>query len=141
MTVADRVEAFETTTQKTLEWLRELEEEMELENRRRSYEILRAYFHALRDRLTVEEVAQLGAQLPMLLRGVYYEGWRPSHKPEKMNAREFLDHVAEEGLLVGMDETERAVRAATKVLWSHVSVGEVDDVIGSLPRDIRSLLL
>jgi uncharacterized protein (DUF2267 family) len=29
--------------------------------------------HALRDRLTVEEASDLAAQLPMLIRGLYYE--------------------------------------------------------------------
>ncbi|HEY5940705.1 MAG TPA: non-homologous end-joining DNA ligase [Gemmatimonadales bacterium] len=32
----------------------------------------------LRDRLTVEETAHPGAQLPMLIRGSYYAGWEPS---------------------------------------------------------------
>jgi len=40
---------------------------------RRAYNALRAVLHALRDRLTTEEIAQFGAQLPTFVRGVYYE--------------------------------------------------------------------
>jgi uncharacterized protein (DUF2267 family) len=49
--------------------------------------------HALRDRLTVNEAAQFGAQLPMLVRGIYYEGWDPTRLPVKMNREEFLQRV------------------------------------------------
>ena len=137
----EHIDAFDTTIQKTYEWLRELNVEMGMDNRRRAYEILRAYFHALRDRLTIDECAQLAAQLPMLLRGVYYEGWDPSHKPEKLDADQFLDRVTREANLIGRDEAEGAVRAATVVMEHHVSSGEIDQVLASLPRSIQALLV
>ncbi|HEX6509337.1 MAG TPA: DUF2267 domain-containing protein [Chloroflexota bacterium] len=140
MRAVDHVEAFDTTVQKTYEWLHELDEEMGTENVRRAYEMMRAYLHALRDRLPIQEAAQLAAQMPMLLRGVYYEGWRPSHKPDKMHADEFLEYVAREGLLDGPEEAEVAVRASTAVLLRHVSAGEMVDVLSTLPEDIRQIL-
>jgi hypothetical protein len=58
---------------------------------------LRATLHALRDRLTVEEVAQLGAQLPMLIRGFYYEGWDPTGKPlRERHEEQFLVRISRE---------------------------------------------
>jgi uncharacterized protein (DUF2267 family) len=57
-------------------------------NRHKAYLALRATLHALRDRLTVEEVAQLGAQLPTLIRGFYYEGWDPTGKPLRVRHKE-----------------------------------------------------
>jgi uncharacterized protein (DUF2267 family) len=67
------IDVFETTLHKTNGWRKELLEELDWQDRHAAYLALRATLHALRDRLTVEEVAELGAQLPMLIRGFYYE--------------------------------------------------------------------
>lgn len=68
------LEVFDATTQKTNEWLDEIMFELALEERHTAYAALRGTLHALRDRLPLEETAHLGAQLPMLVRGFYYEG-------------------------------------------------------------------
>lgn len=50
--------------------------------------------HCLRDRLSVDQAAHLSAQLPLLVRGIYYESYHPAGKPEKVRSRaEFLEHV------------------------------------------------
>lgn len=94
---ATGLEVFDRTLHKTHAWLKAIMEELGTEDRHKAYLALRAVLHALRDRLTVEEVAQLAAQLPMLVRGLYYEGWDPTGKPLKERHKEaFLAHVAEE---------------------------------------------
>jgi uncharacterized protein (DUF2267 family) len=136
----DRPDAIDTTVQKTYQWLRELALELGGVGRDDAYDVLRGFLHTLRDRLTVQEAADLGAQLPMLIRGLYYEGWTPSRMPVKMKALEFLESFsAESGY--GLDVTsEFALKAANRILWRHVTAGEALDVWNSLPEDIRSLL-
>ena len=72
------LKVFDTTVQETNTWLRGLMENLHLTDRQEAYHDLRVTLHALRDRLTVEEAAHLAAQLPMLIRGLYYEGGTPT---------------------------------------------------------------
>jgi uncharacterized protein (DUF2267 family) len=133
-----RPDAIDTTVQKTYRWLREIGEEVGNISRDEAYDILRGFLHVLRDRLTVDEAAHLGAQLPMLIRGLYYEGWDPSRVPRKMKAGEFLESFI---LQARTDAaTEEALRAANLVLRRHITEGEALDVLFSLPRDIREML-
>ncbi|MDQ4142661.1 MAG: DUF2267 domain-containing protein [Actinomycetota bacterium] len=123
-------------------WLKDLAAELGTDDRRHAYRVLRAFFHVLRDRLTVDEAADLAAQLPPLLRGIYYEGWKPSRTPETYRDREtFQARLAEEALLAGATEASLAAEGAAKVLRRHVSAGEFDDVLELLPADVRALLV
>jgi hypothetical protein len=67
---------FDTTVQETNLWLKAIMESLHTDDRHLAYLSLRATLHALRDRLGSENAVHLAAQLPMLLRGLYYEGWR-----------------------------------------------------------------
>ena len=132
--------SIESTIHTTNSWLKELVEELGWQDRERAYHAMGAVLHALRDRLTVAEAADLGAQLPMLIRGLYYEGWNPNGKPVKERRKEdFLAHIAM--ACRGQDEIfpEEVAWAVFKVLEKHVSAGEIGDVKHVLPAEIRSL--
>ncbi|HLF23318.1 MAG TPA: DUF2267 domain-containing protein [Burkholderiales bacterium] len=136
---SETTDVFAQTIDLTGRWLDEIMGETGW-NARRAYAALRAVLHVLRDRLTVDETAHLGAQLPMLVRGLYYEGWRPSRHPLKYRHKEdFLQRIAEH--FPGLDEAEResAARAVFKTLARNVTGGEIQDVINQLPADVRAL--
>jgi uncharacterized protein (DUF2267 family) len=136
------VDAVERGVHKTNEWLAELADELQTEDRETAWRILRAYLQVLRDRLTVDEAAQLAAQLPHVLRGVFYEGFDPGHQPEKIRDRdEFLARLADRAQLGDDAEAAQAACAATRVLRRHVSAGEIDDMLAQLPQEIRDVLV
>ena len=133
------LQTFDHTIHQTNTWLKELMDDLG-PDRQRAYDALRAVLHTLRDRLTVEEATDLGAQLPMLVRGIYYEGWNPAKTPEKLRSRdEFLSRVAERLANVRPINPEDAARAVFGVLDRHVTAGETADVRGMLPQDVQSL--
>jgi uncharacterized protein (DUF2267 family) len=134
------LEIFDATVHKTNSWLKEVMQEIHRDDRRKAYLALRATLHALRDRLTVEEVAQLGAQLPMLVRGFYYEGWDPIRKPVKLRDREeFLSLLEEKFRADDTLNPELIARAVFKVLANRITAGEIEDVKHMLPAEIRGL--
>jgi uncharacterized protein (DUF2267 family) len=136
---------FDSTIQKTNSWLKDLMEELDSPDKHpdkhKAYQALRATLHALRDRLTVEEGAQFAAQLPMLIRGLYYEGWDPRGKPLRARHKEqflaAIDHECRSS--DGSSDPERGARAVFSVLAQHVSNGEIEDVKHVLPAELREL--
>jgi uncharacterized protein (DUF2267 family) len=137
---ATGLEVFDTTLQKTNSWLKDLMEVLGWPDRHKAYLALRATLHALRDRLTVEEVAQLGAQLPMLIRGFYYEGWDPTNKPLRVRHREqFLERILQAFRRDDGIDPEKVARAVFTVLEKRVTEGEIEDVKHVLPAELRDL--
>ncbi|TMK25056.1 MAG: DUF2267 domain-containing protein [Actinobacteria bacterium] len=134
------VDGIERSVQKTNRWLSELASELGLEDREQAWRVLRAYLQLLRDQVTVDEAAQLAAQLPVVLRGAFYEGFDPGHQQAKLRDRdEFLAAFAQLTQL-DQDEAAQAVEAATRVLRRHISAGEFDDVLSQLPTQLREVL-
>ena len=137
---ATGIDAFDTTIQKTHIWLDDLMQELYFQDRQIAYLAMRATLHALRDRLTVDEVAQLAAQLPMLVRGFYYEGWDPSGKPLRDRRKEqFLERIEREFFGADRLGSERVARAVFAVLARRVSAGEIEDIRHVLPAELRDL--
>jgi uncharacterized protein (DUF2267 family) len=130
---------FDSTLHATNTWLKDLMHEMDWDDRQRAYHALREVLHALRDRLPVGEAAALAAQLPLLVRGVYYEGWHPADKPLKQRRDAFLAHLADALRVRGPEQAVPIARAVFRVLSRHVSHGEVEHVRRALPADFRDL--
>jgi len=135
------VGVFNKTLEKTETWLSHLQTTMGWQDPHKAYMALRAVLHALRDRLLPDETANLAAQLPMLIRGFFYEGWHPAHKPLKYRHKdEFLQQVAKETPWLEGPELERAVTAVFEVLSSELGAnGEIAQVREQLPAELREL--
>jgi uncharacterized protein (DUF2267 family) len=70
------LEVFDETVHKSNRWLKEIDEVLG-SDRHQAYQALRAVLHCLRDRLTVNEAAQLGDQLRMFVASITKRGTRP----------------------------------------------------------------
>ncbi|NLX05291.1 MAG: DUF2267 domain-containing protein [Phycisphaerae bacterium] len=133
-------EIFESTLQKTHHWLEDIRRQMDWEDEQRAYVALRAVLHTLRDRLTVDEAVHLGAQLPMLIRGLYYEGWTPADKPVKIrDVDEFAGVVADYFVNYPDIDGKCICSAVFGVIGNRISEGEVEDVVNMLPKEIQQL--
>jgi uncharacterized protein (DUF2267 family) len=134
------VSVFNKTEQKTMHWINGIAASMGSTDTQRSYKILRAVLHATRDRLIPDEAVQLGAQLPMLVRGFYYEGWHPHDKPKKYRHKtEFLAEVKKNVPDLDNVQLERAVTAVFETLESEMPGGELEQVRHALPAELREL--
>jgi uncharacterized protein (DUF2267 family) len=122
-------------------WINDVAEELGTEDSHEAYRVLRAFLHALRDHLSVDETAQLAAQLPIFVRGVFYEAWDPSRTPERArDVDSFLTKIATEARLAGETQASFAATAAYRVLQRHISPGEAASVLHELPEHLRDLL-
>ncbi|MDT7616610.1 MAG: hypothetical protein QOF00_4057, partial [Pseudonocardiales bacterium] len=110
------------------------------ERRNQSYDGLHTVLHALRDRLTVEEAAQLSAQLPLLIRGIYFEGWDPAKVPMKMHRNDFLERINSEFRYEVPGGAERLFEVVIDALRRFISEGEWQHVRASLPKDLATVL-
>ncbi|GEM_PF-189156 len=126
------------TVQLTNTWLKRLVDEHHFADRRHAYSALRATLHALRDRLTAQQATHLGAQLPLLVRGIYYEGWHLTDKPVlDRHLNEFLSRVAD-NLPPSFPQDPRTVsQAVFDLLWKELDFGESSKVVGELPGELR----
>jgi uncharacterized protein (DUF2267 family) len=132
------IDIFEAAIQKTHLWLTEVMEELKWTDRHKAYLALRATLHALRDRLTTEEAVHLGAQLPMLIRGFYYEGWKPDSKPlRKMEKEIFLNKINSYFRNDPTVNAEEVTRAIFRILSKKISGGEIEDIKRMLPEELR----
>jgi uncharacterized protein (DUF2267 family) len=134
------IPAFDKTVQLSNSWLTELMQAVDWDEKYRAYRLLRATLHALRDRLPAHEAVHLGAQLPMLIRGLYYEGWHLQDKtPSDRTKAAFFAGIEEAFSKDPNADTEALVKAVFALLARKVSAGEIGDIKHVLPPEVRSL--
>lgn len=133
--------AFDRTLEKSYEWVTDVMRELDERDPRVAFRALRAVLHGVRDRLPAAEAIDLAAEMPMLIRGLYFEGWRIAGKPIKVRTRDaFLAVVLENLGPVGTPQPPgRVAHAVLRVIGKHISGGEVSDVLQAMPEDLRRL--
>ncbi len=128
-------------------FLKELAGELGLEypaQKDKALRILRTVLHTLRDRISAEESLDLIAQLPLIIKGIYVDGWRTSTHPIKRfkHVDEFVQAIMERDPNDFKDpqETLQTIKKVFKVIERHVSEGEIKDIKSVLPEELRELL-
>lgn len=132
----------DTAVNTSRRWLHELVERLQLpeEEAGRALHALRAGLHAIRDRLPTTEAVHLGAQLPTLVRGIYYDGFRLTNDESKIRTRaEMIQRVQRELEPDKRLSAPAVLHAVIDLLEKHVSPGEIEKVVSTLPKAIAEL--
>jgi uncharacterized protein (DUF2267 family) len=136
---ATGLDVFDKTLQTTHIWLDEIMAKLG-PDRQVAWHVLGAVLHALRDRLPIGLAVHLGAQLPLLVRGLYYDQWHPSEQTLKeRSAEQFLDHVRERLHDIRPVNVLDAAQVTFQVLNHHVDPHQIEKVRQALPENIRAL--
>lgn len=139
--LATHIDAINDTVQKTQIWLKSLEEDGPFDSEAQAYSALRAVLHSFRDRLTVDEAVKFASQLPMLVRGIYFEGWRPPLAPNswEQSREDFYASIKESLPRNETIDPEHASMAVFRLLKREMSPGLVENAKAQLPGPIKEL--
>lgn len=137
---ATGLDVFDKTLQTTNTWLNEITEQIG-PDRQIAWKVLSVVLHKLRDRLPLGLAVHLGAELPILIRGVYYDQFEPAKLPTDWNLDAFVAETERWLSDVRPINPQDAIRAVMKVLSHYVPPGQIDKVRGALPADIREFWL
>lgn len=134
---ATGLDVIDRTLHTTNIWLDEIMEDLG-PDRQFAWHVLGTVLRGLRDRLSPDLAAHLGAQLPLLVRGAYYERYRPAKTPERLRSLdEFLSGIGDELSMTRPVNAEDAFRVVCRVLDRHIEGGQTRKVWEALPEDIR----
>lgn len=137
---AQDLKVIDHSVQLTHEWINDMAGRLGWVSKRSALRLLRVTLHAIRDHLQVAEVAHLSAQLPLMIRGIYFDGWSPERTPFKdRHAYEFIGSISG-----SLDDTEEFrgredIICVFDLLNARISAGEIEDVRANLPNEIRAL--
>ncbi|MCA0049388.1 DUF2267 domain-containing protein [Mesorhizobium sp. B283B1A] len=136
---ATGLDVFDRTLQTTNIWLDEIMKDHG-PDRRIAWHILGAVLRTIRDRLQIGLAAKLGAELPLLVRGAYYDHYRPAAEPDKTRSLEdFSQHIDEELKSIRPVDPQDAARSVFRVLTRHIDLGQSAKVRDALPKEIQAL--
>jgi uncharacterized protein (DUF2267 family) len=131
---------FNDTVQETNELLGKIEDELGWEDRReQTYAAFRNVLHVFRDRLPVNVSANFAAQLPMLVKGIYFDGWNPADMPKDYSLEEFLAKAHENFPYDVEGGMEKVSKVVFKHLFDTIDEGEAKEIKGVFPDGYERL--
>ena len=134
------LEVIEHSVHSTHEWINELAERLSWSSKRSTLRLMRITLHRIRDHLLMNELAQMSAQLPILIRGFFFEGWVPKNTPIKeRKVEDFVafisDHMSDTEEYRGRED----IKCVFDLLNNRLSRGEVEDIRAILPGTFLDL--
>lgn len=140
MSTATKVSALDHATQSAHAWVCDVARGFDTEDREFADRVLRAWLHTLRDRLIVEASAHFAAQLPDLIRGIFYAGWNPSSVPAKYDVEEYVLRFAHDAN-IAPDDVSKAAAVTSAAALQHLPAAQMDKALDQLPPALRAVLL
>jgi uncharacterized protein (DUF2267 family) len=134
---ATGLDVFDKTLQSTNIWLDEISAAIG-PDRKLAWKVLSVVLHKLRDRLPLNLSAHLGAELPILIRGIYYDQFEPAKQPVEWDVEAFMHEVSRWLSDARPVDPIAATRAVFQVLSRHIPPGQIEKVQHALPADLRA---
>jgi uncharacterized protein (DUF2267 family) len=134
-----KIEKLSIAVNATEEWIDDLLRRLGWSDRERAYLVLLAALHALRDAVARDEAVYSGAQLPPLLRGLYYEGWHPGTRPAAHSRAAFLERIHDGVHRDPGVDAEEVARAVFALLAARLPAAEVEDAKAATPKELHNL--
>ncbi|NNK77235.1 MAG: DUF2267 domain-containing protein [Litoreibacter sp.] len=134
------LEIIDHSAQLTHEWVNELVERLDWSNHKDALRLLRVTLRQVRDHISHDEMAQFSAQLPLLIRGMFYEGWVPKNTPSKDRKLSSFVAAIEETISDVLEyRGTQDIQTVFRLINARISRGETNDVRANLPEEIREL--
>lgn len=130
---------FEQATHTAEKWLDDLMARLGWHDRQRTWAALGAALHALRDALPQDAAIDVGNQLPLLLRGLYYDGWHPRGRGAAHTRPAFLERIHDGVHRDPAIDADAVARAVLALLATRLPAAEIEDAKAATPHDLHNL--
>ncbi len=141
--IRKKVSLFARTCNKAQIWINEMQKELKRLEGDAIYHLLKAVLQSLRDQMSIHEAAHFSAQLPLILRGSFFEGWNPYVTQQGAQSKDdFVASVKERLGPIGIttSELEPSILVALNVIKKHISAGEIKDLVAVVDPSLKTFI-
>ncbi len=134
---------FENYQKEAMTWLHGLCDYLGIQDEMKAARIFRAVLHAIRDRIPAGEAIHLAAQLPIVWKGIYFDGFTLRDEPVRIrHEEEWLEFIrskdasAEMADFPTLEHVHYAFQDVMKFLRSRISEGQYNQVAQALHSEL-----